>query len=233
MKYTYLFVDAGTIFVPLLFSFHRRIDFASRWKTFFPAAALVATLFLIWDDGFTRAGVWGFNPHYVVGLYIGRLPVEEFLFFICIPYACVFTYHAWDLFYSKPPHRRTAAMITLILGIVLLTAGAVNWHRRYTAATFLSLGALLIICRYFWRIAWLHRFYIVWLFLLLPLVVVDGILTGTGLQQPVVWYDPADILGVRILTIPIEDLFYGMELILLNLLVLSWIMPDHKIKQPG
>jgi lycopene cyclase domain-containing protein len=56
----------------------------------------------------------------------------------------------------------------------------------------------------------------IYLFLLIPFFIVNGILTGTGLEAPIVWYNNQENLGVRLLTIPIEDTFYGFELIVLN-----------------
>jgi hypothetical protein len=46
---------------------------------------------------------------------------------------------------------------------------------------------------------------------------VNGILTGTGLESPIVNYTSGKFLGIRILTIPIEDTVYGYEMILWNL----------------
>lgn len=39
--------------------------------------------------------------------------------------------------------------------------------------------------------------------------------TGTGLVIPV-WYNLAQIVGTRILAVPVEDVFYGIDLIVLN-----------------
>jgi lycopene cyclase domain-containing protein len=44
-------------------------------------------------------------------------------------------------------------------------------------------------------------------------------LTGTGLQQAVVWYNPKSIIGARVASIPVEDFFYGADLLLMNLLI--------------
>ena len=56
-----------------------------------------------------------------------------------------------------------------------------------------------------------------------PVVVVfqlifNGILTGRG----VVLYDPAAIIGVRVVGAPVEDLVFGFALILMSLSVWVW-----------
>lgn len=221
MKGTYLLLDMASLLLPLIFSFHKSIRFYRCWRDFLPAMAIAAIPFLVWDAYFTRLGIWGFNRRYVTGVYIGHLPVEEWLFFCCIPYACVFTVYCLRLRNFGSLSLRATTSITW--GLVILLGAVSFWklNCRYTASTFLSLAALLLMARYILRVGWLGRFYICWLILMAPLLLVDGILTGTGLSQPVVWYHPGDLLGIRIGTIPVEDVLYGMELILLNLLIMD------------
>ena len=98
--YTYLLVDLCCIIVPFLFSFHPTINFYKQWRFFWLPCLVTAFIFLVWDVLFTREGVWSFNRGYVCGLYFCSLPLEEYLFFICIPYAAVFTWFCIGSFFQ-------------------------------------------------------------------------------------------------------------------------------------
>lgn len=216
MKYTYLLVNFFTIIVPFLFSFHPKLNFHKTWRAFFPAVIGTSLFFLIWDEYFTHLGVWGFNKNYLVGIYIFNLPIEEVLFFFCIPYACVFTYHCLDLWIND---LKQDNFVSLVLIIVLLVSSFLNFDKAYTLFAFLTLALLLLIAKYIVRVKWLMKFYLIYFILLFPFLIVNGVLTGTGIENPVVWYNENEIIGWRILTIPFEDIFYGMAMVLMNLLI--------------
>ena len=217
MKYLYLLIDVFTVIVPLLFSFHPGIKFYKEWKWFIPANIITAGLFILWDIFFTKNGVWGFNENYITGIYFYGLPIEELLFFICIPYACVFTYYCLNIFYKLKCRPHIEHIFISSLAIILLVAGSYYYYRQYTSSVFISLSVLLIGMKYFLKKDWLGKLFIIYPVLLIPFFIVNGILTGSGLEQPVVWYNNNENLGVRLLTIPVEDIFYGFELILVNL----------------
>ncbi|MBX9850187.1 MAG: lycopene cyclase domain-containing protein, partial [Cytophagaceae bacterium] len=115
--------------------------------------------------------------------------------------------------------ERTENIFTLILIIVLIISGILCYEKAYTIFTFLGLAFILTLGKYILKIKWLAKFYIIYILLLFPFLIVNGILTGTGLEQPIVWYNHTEIIGIRILTIPMEDVFYGMALILMNMLI--------------
>lgn len=216
MKSLYLLIDFFTILVPLIFSFHPKLRFYKNFRAFFTANLIVGFLFILWDIYFTKIGVWGFNSEYLTGNYFFNLPIEEVLFFICIPFACIFTYHCINLFYHLSWRPMAEHLFLWSSTICLLVIGSLFYTRSYTSVTFISLGILLPILKYIAKINWLSKLVLVYPILLIPFFIVNGILTGTGLPSPVVWYNDQENLGIRMFTIPIEDLFYGFELILLH-----------------
>jgi lycopene cyclase domain-containing protein len=184
--------------------------------------------FIIWDIYFTNLGIWGFNGQYLTGITIINLPLEEILFFFCIPYACVFTFHCLNIFISKDFAGNLESKVSLALIVIFAVLAIMNYQKLYPLFTFLSLSILLAVAKYILKIKWLGKFYIIYGVLLIPFLIVNGILTGTGLENPVVWYNENEIIGIRIATIPVEDVFYGMELILINLLIYRYLIDRNK-----
>lgn len=80
----------GTL--PLEFFFRARV-----YRRIRPAALAilpVAAVFIGWDYLATAAGWWHFDPHYVIGVMVGSLPLEELLFFLVIPLCGLLTFEA-------------------------------------------------------------------------------------------------------------------------------------------
>jgi len=217
MKSFYLLVDIFTILVPFLFSFHPKIRFYKEWKFFFPAAIIVAIVFIIWDSIFTSLGVWNFNPRYLSGIYILNLPVEEILFFICIPYSCIFTYYCLTKFYNLSWHPKTENIFCLLLSTILIITGLIFFDKMYTSVTFISTALVCLFLKFVAKIDWFGKAITVYAILIIPFLIVNGILTGTGIEEAVVRYNNSENLHIRLLTIPFEDIFYGFEMIVLNL----------------
>ena len=141
------------------------------------------------------------------------------MFFICIPFSCVFTYHCMNLFFGFNWKSRIQNIFVVLLSLLLFITGLYFHSKLYTAATFISLSFVLIILNFVVNKNWLGKLILIYPLLLIPFFIVNGILTGTGLQHPVVWYNNAQNLGVRFFTIPVEDFFYGFELVLANVVL--------------
>lgn len=222
-KYLYLFIDFVSLVFPFVFSFYPKANFSRKWKYLWPSILIPALVFIVWDNWFTSMGVWGFSPRFTTGIHFLQLPIEEIFFFICIPYACVFMYEAVNYFKKTEPLPNNGLRVTWVLIIGLTVTGIKYIDLWYPAVTFLGTALLLIILVLLVKPAYLGRFYFAFLFILIPFIIVNGILTGTGLPEPVVWYNHEESLEVRLGTIPIEDIFYGMLLILMNVSIFEYL----------
>ena len=168
-------------------------------------------VFIVWDIYFTHLKVWGFNNDYLLGINIFNLPLEECLFFICIPFSCIFTYHVvLTLSKNKSDFKQRNAWV--FASLVLFVFGFLNMDKSYTFFTFVFLAIILPIAPYFINMKlFLKTFFI----LLIPFSIVNGLLTGTLIKEQVVWYNDNENLSIRLGTIPIEDIFYALLMLLL------------------
>lgn len=228
-NYTYLAIDLGALCVPLLFSFHPKLKFHRSWRYFWPACLISAVLFIGWDMLYTSLGVWGFNSRYLTGIQLGNLPLEEVLFFVCIPYASLFTYHCFRVLLPRLEGRQWP-IFSFVLILLSLVMAALFVSRLYTGVTFILLTLLLTWLSQVRRSQWLSLFFATFAVILVPFFIVNGLLTGTGLEEPVVWYNNNENVGVRLLTIPVEDIFYGMLLLLLNTALFEQFRTRHEAK---
>lgn len=219
---TYLTINILTILVPLLRSFEHRVNMVGKWKALLPAIAIVGTLFIIWDVFFTQMGVWGFTDEHLIGLSFLGLPIEEMLFFVTVPYACLFIYEVLNYFIKRDILGAYARPTFTFLSGLLLLVGLVYVENWYTSVTFL-LTALWLIFLVWKNPNWLGRFLLSFLVALVPFFIVNGVLTGTGLANPVVWYNDAENLGIRMGTIPVEDTIYGLLLLSANTYVYEYL----------
>lgn len=218
-RYLYLWINILSFIVPFAFSFYPKANFSKKWKYVLPGIAVMAVIFLAWDAIFTHLGIWGFNPRYTLGIGIAGLPLEEILFFFCIPYASLFTYFALNYLIEKDhlfPHQE---LISSLLVIVFLIIGVYHIDKAYTATTFILTGLFLAFLMLKLRMRFMGRFYFAFAIILIPFFIVNGVLTGSFLEEPVVWYNNEENLGMRLGTIPVEDAVYGMLMLLIPITI--------------
>ena len=227
---TYLWINLLSISIPLLVSFHPRVKLYKKWSRLSIAILLALIPYIIWDVYFTEKGFWGFNEVYLIGVYILGLPVEEWLFFICIPYACIFTHYALlDLNSKRMLKAKSVKYVTMLLLLLFALNAVINYQLAYTLVDMLFAFFILLIA-YLFNKTLLKSFYLTFLVMLIPFIIVNGVLTGTGIENEVVWYNDLENLGIRFLTIPVEDFAYAFSLILLNLLVFERLYKPRNIK---
>jgi lycopene cyclase domain-containing protein len=217
---TYLAIDVFSLAGPLAWGFTRFSGFNAKWRAFLPGLLGLAALFLIWDAWFTAKGIWGFSEAFHLPFLFFGMPLEEWLFFVCIPFACLFIHDCVKRLPSWHPSEKWARSFFMALSVGLLSVAAFHTDRMYSVTAFglagvfslaIGLGAL--------KHSTGH-FTITFLFHCIPFFIVNGILTGI----PIVVYDDSQNLGMRMGSIPVEDLAYSLSLIGLNVLFYEYLL---------
>ena len=188
---------------------------------------LPALFYIVWDIWFTQKGVWSFNDNYISGIKIFNLPLEEVLFFFVVPFCCVFIYECVAVYLPHLNESTITSLIFVSLAIALIAIGLFNYEKAYTFYTFLFCGVTMLLIYFLnatYQLLLLKRFLISYLIILIPFLLVNGLLTAI----PVVIYNNQQNLNFRIYTIPVEDIFYGMLLIMMNIVIFERIRGARK-----
>ena len=210
MVYEYLIFNLFVITGPLLFGSLKRFYFLDRWRIALIATAIVAIPFIIWDSLVTGRH-WIFNQDYISGLQLFNLPLEEWLFFFTVPFACLFSWEMLNRFTGNAEMRimkklRYALYLLVIPGIFLFARG-----QEYTGLVLISLSLAFFIDQVLASNLILQtRFYIYIAVILFFTLIFNGFLTW----RPVVLYGESYQLGFRIFTIPVEDFGYGLSMLI-------------------
>jgi lycopene cyclase domain-containing protein len=226
VKYAYLLINFLTIVFPVLLSFDKRVAFYKSWKYIWPGMAITGLVFLFWDVLFTIKGVWSFNAEYITGIKFMELPIEEILFFLTVPFSCIFIYACLNYYVKWSVPQGVSRWISNSLILLCLLVLAVYHNRLYTAVTFALLLVLIVALQYGFKAGWLNRFYMAYIVSLLPFYVVNGVLTAV----PIVLYNNAENMAKHVGTIPIEDHFYSMALLVMNVGFFEYFK-NIKVKQ--
>ena len=214
--YTYFIILCCSLAGPLALSFDKKVGFYKKWKYLFPAMLFPAFFYIVWDIFFTKENVWSFNENYITGIKLINLPVEEVLFFFVVPYCCVFIYECVRFYFPVIANKKTGNFFLQSIAIILLVAGLIFYKKYYTNWSFILCSlfvAMLYVFKQFFKDFKAALFLAAYAIILIPFLLVNGFLTDI----PVVLYNDAENLGIRIYTIPLEDIFYGMLLIMMNI----------------
>lgn len=209
----YLWINCfvmGTLFL----SFDKKVAFYKYFKSLFLAILITLFMFIPWDSYFANIGIWGFNKEYLIGLHWLNLPLEEWLFFITVPFSCTFIHFVLKAYFKNSISQKFSTYFWYVISVFLFVIGFMYISNYYTFTSFF-LSAVAISTFTFLNAKFMNDFLRTYLVCLLPFLIVNGILTGAFTKNPVVWYNEEHIIGWRIVTIPIEDTVYNLLLLVL------------------
>ena len=211
----YLWILVGIAAIPLALSFDKKVHYVSSWPAVFAAAGIVGAVYIGWDILKTAADVWGFVERYAGSFRFLGLPPAEILFFLVVPFSCIFIYEVVRA-YFKERSVRIPRWIWFVIAAVLALLAVIFRSRVYTLTVLLSVAVFfaltaavrpgLLGSRHFWLALLLSY---------VPFLIFNGLLTAI----PIVVYNDLENWGIRVYTIPLEDFFYSFSLLGFNFLV--------------
>lgn len=220
-RYIYLILNVLIFGLPFVFSFEKKVFFVKYWRGLFVGIAVMMLFFLPWDVWFINEEIWNFNNRYLIGGKIANIPIEKVLYLIALPYGAGFIYeiinhHRPYSFLKAIQNKITAGLIFIcfILAVVYV-------DRFYTFTVFSFLSLFLIWHLLLNKSDFLGKFYFMFILFQFPLFFINGTLTGMFTHEPIILYDNAQTMALRILTIPIEEVAYDMLMLLIVITILE------------
>ena len=213
MKFEYLLFHLVVIAGPVASQFTRQIKSVSRWRLKLRVSAIVMIPYVIWDV-LVAGSHWQFNTAYTLNFRLFGLPIEEWLFFITVPFGCLLVWETlpqtdrWLVPLKPLRHVRSILYVALPVGIWVFSTG-----KQYTGLVLCCFGLVGLVDTLLRTDLLLRPKTYLYLAIVSGLILVfNGYLTA----RPVVTYGEAYQMGYRIWTIPIEDFGYGFTLMLFN-----------------
>lgn len=227
MKSYYLLIILVTLLIPLALSFDKTIHFRRKWRFAAWSIAIVSALFLAWDLAFIRLGIWSFNNEYTLGPQILGLPIEEFLYFLALPYLALFIYEALLAHFPRWYFRSVTISISWILLIACVFVLLQHFSKVYTSITaaliiFTILNQITIT-----KAGYRSHLFLAWLLCCLPLLLINGLMC----TLPVIEYNEEHLTGIKLANIPVENFFYLLLYMMWSIALFEKYQKRHERRQ--
>jgi lycopene cyclase domain-containing protein len=222
IQLNYIILDFLIILFPLLFTFKWKFKYYKFFKPLAASILIVATSYIIWDIIATSRKDWWFNDEFLLDFgKIFFLPIEEILFFIVVPFACIFIYENL-VYFIKDKQLPFNKWFYLTIAAIFIIVGIIFWYQDYTILAMFSCALFFILAPTLYPKMLKSRNY--WFYIILsfiPFIIFNYLLTSLI----VVGYNPDAIWGGhgawngRFITIPFEDFFYNYSMLSFYLMV--------------
>jgi lycopene cyclase domain-containing protein len=213
-KHLYSLIALAVIAGPLALSFDDKVHFFSHAPAAALALVVTGVLYLFWDSLVVLRGDWTFNPEFTGEFRIFRLPVGEILFFVAVPYSCLFLFEVVKAYFPGTD-LVTVNPSFLFAGALVFVVAA--WLFRTRGYTLLALASVALFLS---TLALTHpslvgrtEFWIWFGICFVAFAAVNGLYTAL----PTIFYNPKAIWGIKVGTIPLEDFFYNLSYLGLTL----------------
>lgn len=148
-----------------------------------------------------------------------------FIFFT-IPFSCLFIYIIFRTRWPNDECKGIVGNLFLYLSIIFAFIAVISFPKLYTFITALFASVISLIYFVLFKGRFVKTVTLSYLIHLIPFLVINGILTAL----PVVLYNNNENCGIRIYSIPIEDMMYSYVLLMMNIILFEWSEKAKRIQ---
>lgn len=219
-NFSYLLVLIGTFVIPVLLGLKKQIGILSNLKYLVPAILFTGAIFIMWDMRFEQQAIWRFNSEFLIGVNLLNLPIEEWLYFIVVPFLAFSIYEFVKYRFSNFEQANTFLAFSLVLFLLFGIVAYFSRQKLYPFFTFFLLAIYLgyTIFRNRFKKHY-SKFYLTYFILLVPFLLISGILTAL----PIIEYNPIHHFNIKIYSIPIENFASLFLLLLMNTTIYEYL----------
>lgn len=218
-KHLYTIIPLLVLAGPLALSFDDKIHFYTYlWPVLF-AILTVGALYIVWDSFVTAGGHWRFNDEFVGKVRFLHLPIGEWLFFLAVPYACLFIYEVVAGYFGRGQLFQYPSWVPAAAGGIILILAFLVRKKGYSFLSLLSSAVFFLALAVFDNQALGSQPFLLYMGLSFgTFLVVNGLYTS----MPTIFYGPQAFSGIRIGSIPLEDFSYNLSMLGLYYCAYSW-----------
>lgn len=217
---TYLLLLLTFLVIPTLLSTQKKVRFAFRLRYILPAVIFAGAIFIMWDIRFTELKIWTFNPEFLCGVEIMRVPIEEWLFFLVVPLSSIYIYEWLKIKLENFEQANAFVIVSLVLFVLSTILSFFYRRNMFTFFTFFLTSIYLgyTIFRNKFKKNY-TKFYLAFAISLIPFLIVSGILNAL----PAIVYNSEQIIGVGIFGVPLEKIGFLFLLLLINTTIYEYL----------
>lgn len=217
MKFSYLVFNLIILLSPVFsYFFYSKIIFPNKINHFL--AIIFSSLLFIFHDIKVNNRWWCFNRKYITGIKIFNLPFEEVLFFFTVSFSCLTIWLNLKTLFNQ----NFVLLNVFFFGSIFILFFIIFLKTKKVYTKFVNcFYFFLIFLDLFFEVNLILRFnfLIFSLIVILLTLVFNFYLT----KKPVVIYNKNYLSNLKILTIPLEDFLYGINLTYLLVLITEFL----------
>ncbi|MFV0590795.1 MAG: lycopene cyclase domain-containing protein [Draconibacterium sp.] len=219
-NFSYLLLLLGYLIIPVILGFQHKVRFVFRLRYLIPATLFAGAIFVMWDRRFIELGIWAFNPEYTTGIQLLKVPVEEWLSFVVIPWSAVYIYE-WLKIRFENVEKPNLFVIVSLISFVAMAILAYTYRRAMFSFFTFFLAAIYLGYTTFRNRFKKHmtKFYLAFFIMLLPYTAISAIMS----HLKIVKYSPSHVMNINLADFPTEKFAYLFLMLLITITIYEYL----------